>query len=495
MEVVKHETCLQYFGRRLSEGWKCVSLKGYDAVLLSPSGFRREIDLRHDVLTLRPNSDGTYQEVYYREGDSTSRPYYPSVDVVPDGFTTCIYTKVPGLFRDTYGLPNHTTEYGPINKVTHYACGRATGATYSLWEGMIYTNSSPYYWGGYSATSFLTYSHIYTNNPQTGSAWTWDEIDALQIGCRLTHTYQSNTHYKAWLTQTYVEVDYTPWSAPTVTTQAATAVAGASALAHGNITDDGNLTCDHRGFVYGTSSEDNPGDVAPGSSGYDDYEDESGSFGVGAFALSLTGLSSEQKYYVRAYAHNSEGYSYGDEIDFTTLAAGILIATLRPNAVGDETNIYNQTPDSGAHWDKVDEVGSDEDDTKVWFKVWTARRDLYNLTDSSVSGVISKVTVFIRCKTSSTTWGTFYTALKSGSTAENGVQESAAASNVWETFSRDWALNPDDSEAWEWADIDALQAGVRLYSTNDNCTVSCTQVWVEVQYTPPKGRSFGFIIG
>ncbi len=33
MEVVKHETCLEYFRRRLREGWKCISLE--EAVIIN----------------------------------------------------------------------------------------------------------------------------------------------------------------------------------------------------------------------------------------------------------------------------------------------------------------------------------------------------------------------------------------------------------------------------------------------------------------------------
>ena len=49
---VLHETCLEYFRRRLAEGWECISLEGHNAVLLSPDGnVRREIDLRNDIET------------------------------------------------------------------------------------------------------------------------------------------------------------------------------------------------------------------------------------------------------------------------------------------------------------------------------------------------------------------------------------------------------------------------------------------------------------
>jgi len=105
---------------------------------------------------------------------------------------------------------------------------------------------------------------------------------------------------------------------PTVTTQAATNVKSTTATGNGNITDTGGENCDHRGIVYGKTSRGDPGNTAYDATDYDSYEDESGDFGTGAFTRSLTSLDAGTKYYARAYAHNSEGYAYGDEIDFTT---------------------------------------------------------------------------------------------------------------------------------------------------------------------------------
>lgn len=109
-----------------------------------------------------------------------------------------------------------------------------------------------------------------------------------------------------------------PASAPTVTTAAATNITHNTAQANGNITDDDGATPDERGFVYGTTSKSDPGNTAPASSGYDSYENETGTYSTGTFNLTLSSLSANQTYYVRAYAHNSGGYAYGDEVTFKT---------------------------------------------------------------------------------------------------------------------------------------------------------------------------------
>ncbi|MBA7469618.1 hypothetical protein ES707_04890 [subsurface metagenome] len=126
-------------------------------------------------------------------------------------------------------------------------------------------------------------------------------------------------------------------SAPTVTTQAASSVEATAATGNGNITDTGGEDCDKRGFVYDTSPHGDPGNTAPADSEYANYLEESDSFGVGAFTGALTSLGPNTPYYVRAYAHNSAGYSYGDEVEFTTLGAVVgglnpaLLEVISPN--------------------------------------------------------------------------------------------------------------------------------------------------------------------
>jgi hypothetical protein len=92
----------------------------------------------------------------------------------------------------------------------------------------------------------------------------------------------------------------------------------ATATGNGNITATGGINADKRGFVYDTSSQSLPGNVAPGSSGYSNVVENTGSFSSGAFTTSLTSLSGATTYFGRAYAHNTMGYSYGGEVSFTT---------------------------------------------------------------------------------------------------------------------------------------------------------------------------------
>jgi uncharacterized protein (TIGR02145 family) len=99
-------------------------------------------------------------------------------------------------------------------------------------------------------------------------------------------------------------------SIPTVLTITASSVTQNAALLGGNVTSDGGLLVTGRGVAYGKF----PNPTLLNSSTIDGV-------GSGTFTSTLTGLSSSTLYYVRAFATNSLGTSYGNEVVFTTSSA------------------------------------------------------------------------------------------------------------------------------------------------------------------------------
>ena len=99
--------------------------------------------------------------------------------------------------------------------------------------------------------------------------------------------------------------------APTVTTTTPSSIGQSTATLGGEVTDNGGESVTERGVVYSTSSNPTTSDtkVQIGS-------------GTGTFSQGVTGLSESTQYYVRAYAINSIGTSYGSEETFTTLSGG-----------------------------------------------------------------------------------------------------------------------------------------------------------------------------
>jgi uncharacterized protein (TIGR02145 family) len=94
-----------------------------------------------------------------------------------------------------------------------------------------------------------------------------------------------------------------------VTTNTVDNVTTNSAICGGNVTYDGNDSVTARGVCW--STEPNPT--------IDDNYTLDGT-GVGAFTSIITDLEQGTTYYVRAYATNSVGTAYGEEVSFTTFA-------------------------------------------------------------------------------------------------------------------------------------------------------------------------------
>jgi hypothetical protein len=102
-------------------------------------------------------------------------------------------------------------------------------------------------------------------------------------------------------------------SSPTVTTASVSSITHNSASGGGEITATGGENATARGVCWDVYTNPDP-DTS------DSKSEETGSFGTGAFTASLTSLSSQTHYKVRAYATNSAGTGYGSVVDFWTLS-------------------------------------------------------------------------------------------------------------------------------------------------------------------------------
>jgi hypothetical protein len=88
-------------------------------------------------------------------------------------------------------------------------------------------------------------------------------------------------------------------------TTAATSITSSSALSGGNVTSDGGSAVTERGICWNTSSNPTIAHSKFISTGT-----------TGSFSATLTGLTAQTIYYVRAYATNAYGISYGTQISF-----------------------------------------------------------------------------------------------------------------------------------------------------------------------------------
>ena len=97
---------------------------------------------------------------------------------------------------------------------------------------------------------------------------------------------------------------------PTLSTTAITDIQPLTAKSGGNIINDGGAAVTERGIVYAKTS--NPTTA--------NFKIPSGS-GSGNFTATLSPLESQTTYYVRAYAINSYGVSYGNQVQFNAASA------------------------------------------------------------------------------------------------------------------------------------------------------------------------------
>lgn len=126
---------------------------------------------------------------------------------------------------------------------------------------------------------------------------------------------------------------------PTITTIDSTAITQTSASSGGNITNDGGADITTRGVCWSTTASPTTADSKT-----------TDGTGTGLFTSSLTSLTGNTTYYVRAYAINSAGTSYGNEVSFKTSPVLPTVTTTAISYITQTTASSggNATSDGGA---------------------------------------------------------------------------------------------------------------------------------------------------
>lgn len=174
-----------------------------------------------------------------------------------------------------------------------------------------------------------------SQNPTTIDDYTSDGTGMGAFSSSITNlTYNTTYYLRAYATNSkgtsYGEEKTFTTSklAPTITTTEVTSITTNSAISGGNVTSDGGATVTARGVCYGTSQN-------PTISGTHTSDGN----GSGEFTSTLTDLTANTTYYVRAYATNSEGTSYGAQKTFTTTQSTSLpeVTTYQVTEIGATT--------------------------------------------------------------------------------------------------------------------------------------------------------------
>ena len=253
---------------------------------------------------------------------------------------------------------------------TKLAAGVSNGYIYTSTDSGVTwierTTSGARYWklmvsssDGIKLAAVVDSSYIYTSN-DSGATWTqrtsagsrdWRGIASSAYGNKLaaapygTNIYTSSDSGATWVAENVTSawhsiasssdgnkivgfpdgyvVTKIPSSSPTLTTQAYTPNTSTSAILNGTITDLGGASATVRGFQYGLDTN------------YGTNTTENGTFNIGAYTASITGLSCGITYHYRSYATNGAGTGYGTDQSFVPTCP--TLATLSTDGVSSTT--------------------------------------------------------------------------------------------------------------------------------------------------------------
>jgi hypothetical protein len=119
---------------------------------------------------------------------------------------------------------------------------------------------------------------------------------------------------------------------PVLTTTVPSSITLTTAVSGGTITSNGGAAITVSGICWATT----PSPVATGSHTTD------GTL-TGSFPSTMTGLSAGTTYHVRAYATNSAGTAYGNDISFTTTSTTTTLTTTVPSSITVTTAVSGGT--------------------------------------------------------------------------------------------------------------------------------------------------------
>lgn len=155
---------------------------------------------------LRPNGNGFITGLQRNTGSTN----YGCVDeAVANDATDYVYLRYGPGITDTYAIQD-SSHSGVIDNISVYARMRMyenteTHPCDTNW-GKITLRVNNHYYNSSTftlTTGWVTYSYKWTTNPNTGSAWTWDDVDDLQAGISLG----VGCYYESQCTQVYVKVN------------------------------------------------------------------------------------------------------------------------------------------------------------------------------------------------------------------------------------------------------------------------------------------------
>ncbi len=244
--------------------------------------------------------------------------YEPDANPANDGtFTFTIIDKLPALLSNLIE-----------RNVSIYRSKASTSNFSQINYG--YTMQDGYHIKGYDSTIYISFKYDNSDAP-----YDYKFEISYNYSYAIVNEDGSNLNGGQW---SYIYKS-SQVAVPVLTTTAITSITGTSATSGGNVTSEGGATITAYGVCWSTSA--NPTTATSKTTD---------GAGTGTFTSSITGLTAGTTYYVRAYATNSIGTSYGNEISFTTTATLPTLTTTEVSSITGTTATSggNITSDGGA---------------------------------------------------------------------------------------------------------------------------------------------------
>lgn len=289
---------------------------GYDTVQIGT-----QIWLKQNLITSRYNNGNTIPNLN-NTGDwfnttTGARCYYDNDSIK--------YSKTFGALYNWYSV--NTSILCPVGWYVPTDAEWTTLANYlggeniagaklkstSLWYNTYSSTNQTYetYETGFSAFSGGHRENYYTSFygiGEQGNWWSTTEYDSNNAWYRNMNSYSTHVSKDNLNKNLGYSVRCIKGDLATITTDTISNVTFNSAKSGGNIINAGGLSVTARGVCWSTS----PNPTILNNKTTD-------SVGIGIYTSNVLGLIPNTTYYVRAYATNSAGTAYGNEISFTTL--------------------------------------------------------------------------------------------------------------------------------------------------------------------------------
>lgn len=252
---------------------------------------------------------GTYRNLIQSDKSSTV-PFFQSLFSAKNIFEKIysdisnIYNKIISWFTNT--PPNLPIYFDPIRTTINTKTFALPGSKITLKNFSDPAIQINYSGNETSVTIQASSSTITQNKAFSFNANYVDDILGVNLVKKVDALYQTST-------------------STTLTTSAITSITATSAVSGGNITNDGGSPITARGVCWSTSQNPTIGNSKT-----------SDGIGTGNFTSNIIGLMAGTSYYVKAYATNSTGTAYGNEVSFVAGPNNC------PSSVTDiDGNIYN----------------------------------------------------------------------------------------------------------------------------------------------------------